>query len=369
MPGSAVLLSGDPGVGKSTLLLQLAQSLAAGGSQVLYVTGEESPEQLRLRADRLGSTPDGLGVLAEADVDAILSAMAATNPGVLIVDSIQTLRTNDLESAAGSVGQVRESAGRLLQAAKSTGLALILVGHVTKDGNIAGPKVLEHMVDVVLHLEGDQFQAYRILRSIKNRYGATQEMGVFDMQEGGLVEVDNPSALFLTDGGRATSGSSIAVTIEGTRPLLVEIQALSTRTSFGLPRRAATGIDINRLHMLTAVLAKRAHIDVSAHDIYVNVVGGLRLPEPAVDLATVLAIYSSHRDQELPRAVAIGEVGLGGEVRPVRDVRRRLQEAVKLGVCHAVIPHDVRVETNDLKGIEIVRVSSVTEAFDSQRVG
>jgi DNA repair protein RadA/Sms len=364
VPGSAVLLGGDPGIGKSTLLLQVARVIAESGIDVLYVTGEESPEQLRMRADRLGVIPARLGVLADSDVDAVIAAVESGNPGVVVIDSIQTMRTDDLESAVGSVAQVRECASRLVTLAKTRGIAVFLVGHVTKDGSLAGPKVLEHAVDVVLHLEGDRFQAYRILRSLKNRFGATNEIGVFDMHESGLTEVANPSALFLSEHNGVASGASVAVTMEGTRPLLVEIQALSTRSSFGIPRRSANGIDINRLHMLTAVVAKRAHIDVSTHDVYVNVVGGLRLDEPAADLATVLAIYSSHRDIDLPVSVAIGEVGLGGEIRPVQHLRRRVLEARKLGFSRVFVPRAGQLETDDLDDISIDRVDTVTRAIE-----
>lgn len=363
VPGSAILLGGDPGVGKSTLLLQVAADVARLGAGVLYVTGEESPEQIRLRADRLGPIPDPLHVLAESDVDSITRSTQASGPALLIVDSVQTLRTEDLASASGGVGQVKECAFRLVNLAKQTGCAVFLVGHVTKEGSLAGPKVLEHMVDVVLGLEGDHFQAYRILRSSKNRFGATHEIAIFDMREDGLREVKDPADLFLSSHSGVTSGSAIAVTVEGTRPISVEVQALATRTVFGLPRRTSTGIDINRLHMLTAVLAKRAGIDVSSHDIYVNVVGGLRLDEPAVDLAAVLAIYSSHRDIDLPRGVAIGEVGLGGEIRPVAQLRRRLLEARRLGIRHAVVPTGGQLDTDDLTGVDIQRVDTVAQAI------
>ena len=365
VPGSIILLGGDPGIGKSTLLLQMSQLLTQAGATVLYTTAEESLEQVRMRADRVGDVSGNLSVLAVPEIDQIIEAALSANPTVLIVDSIQAVRTADLESGAGTVSQVRECASRLVRLAKETGVAVFLVGHVTKDGSLAGPKVLEHMVDVVLYLEGDSFQSYRILRGVKNRYGATHEIGVFDMHDTGLAQVTNPSALFLTDHGGVSSGSAIAVTLEGTRALLVEIQALSTKTSFGLPRRAATGVDINRLHMLTAVLAKRAHIDVSTQDIYVNVVGGLKLADPATDLATVLAIYSSHRDIELPRGVAIGEVGLGGEVRPVQFMRRRVVEAQKLGIKRALVPAAGKLETDDLDEIDVVRVDTVTRAIEA----
>lgn len=362
VPGSVILLGGDPGVGKSTLLLQLA-CLLANDVRVLYVTGEESPEQVKLRADRLGPVPAAVRVMAESDVDAVLAVAASEAPAVLIVDSIQTMKTEDLESVAGSVAQVRESASRLVGLAKSSGTAIFLVGHVTKDGSLAGPKVLEHMVDVVLQLEGDRFQMYRILRGTKNRFGPTHEIGVFDMHDSGLVEVNNPSALFMSAGDGMGSGSALAVTVEGTRPLLVEIQALSTRTSFGLPRRAATGVDINRLHMLTAVLSKRGRVDLSTHDIFVNVVGGLRIDEPAVDLAIILSIYSSYCDIELPRAAVIGEVGLGGEIRPVQHMQRRLAEAGKLGVTSAIIPHASTLDLTGLGDMAVRRVDTVTKAL------
>lgn len=362
VPGSAILLGGDPGVGKSTLLLQVCQLAAAAGERVLYATGEESPQQLKLRAERLGAIPDGVDILAESDTDSIIQAASATCPRVLIVDSIQTARTADLESAAGTPGQLRESAARLVQLAKSSNTTVFLVGHVTKEGSLAGPKLLEHMVDVVLYLEGDHFQTYRLLRSVKNRYGPSHEIGVFDMRGTGLMEVADPSSLFVNKRGVEYSGGAMAVTIEGTRPLVVEIQALATRTTFGLPRRSANGIDVNRLHMLTAVLSKRARVDVSGDDVYVNVVGGLRLVEPALDLATAAAIYSSHCDVGLRRAVVIGEVGLGGEVRPVQQVPRRLGEARRFGVTEAVVPGGSRLEDGDLDGMNVVEVDSISDA-------
>ena len=365
VPGSAVLLGGDPGVGKSTLLLQVAASVSERGPPVLYATGEESPEQLRLRADRLGAIPPALSVLAESDVDAIISAADQPTPSTLIVDSIQTMRTDDLESAPGSVAQVKECASRLVRFAKEQGCAVFLVGHVTKEGSLAGPKVLEHMVDVVLYLEGDHFQAYRILRSLKNRFGSSHEIAVFDMREDGMREISNLSGLFLASHSGVSSGSAVTVAMEGTRPIPVEVQALAARTAFGLPRRSSTGIDINRLHMLTAVLGKRAGLDLGSHDIYVNIVGGLRVDEPAVDLATVLAIYSSHRDIEIPRCAVLGEVGLGGEVRPVSQLRRRLAEARKLGISTAVIPAAGELETDDLTSMDIRRVDTVTDALKS----
>ena len=365
VPASVVLLGGDPGIGKSTILLQISLLAAMGRNRVLYVTGEESPEQIKLRADRFGPVPDGVAILAETDVDVIIDVARGSGAGIVVVDSIQTMSTADVESNAGSVSQTRECTSRLVRLAKETDMAIFLVGHVTKEGNIAGPKVLEHMVDVVLYLEGDRFQAYRLLRSIKNRYGPTHEIGVFDMHEAGLVEVLNPSALFLSDDRDRVSGSAIAITVEGTRPLLVEIQALATPTSFGLPRRSSTGIDVNRLHMLTAVLAKRAHVDVSGQDIYVNAVGGLRLLEPAVDLATLCAIYSSYRDLPMPRVAVVGEVGLGGEVRSVQHLRRRLLEAHKLGIRQALIPARDASEVASIDGMKIEAVRSVADALET----
>jgi DNA repair protein RadA/Sms len=363
VPGSVVLLGGEPGIGKSTLLLQASNLAAQSCGTVLYVTGEESAEQVKLRADRLGSVSGDLYMLADTDVDVISEHALRMGPALLVVDSIQTMRTAELDSASGSVGQIRESTARLTRLAKAEGIATFLVGHVTKEGSIAGPKVLEHMVDTVLYLEGDQFHAYRLLRSVKNRFGATNEVGVFDMQERGLAEVVNPSAAFLSERESHTAGSVVTVALEGSRPLLVELQALVTPTHFGLPRRTTTGIDLNRLVLLTAVLSKRANVSLGSQDIYVNVVGGMRLSEPASDLATCLAIVSGLHDTPIPDIAAVGEVGLGGEVRSINHVRQRVLEARKLGFQSCMVPKRNLRDFDDSEAMQIVGVSTVDEAI------
>lgn len=364
VPGSLVLLGGDPGIGKSTLLLQVSNLVATHCGPVLYATGEESAEQVKLRAERLSAISPDLYILSETDVDAILGFAAELNPALLVVDSIQTMQTSDLESPSGSVGQVRESTARLTRLAKLQGIATFLVGHVTKEGNLAGPKVLEHMVDTVLYLEGDRFHAYRLLRGVKNRFGATHEVGVFDMQDSGLSEVTNPSAAFLSEREARSAGSVVAVTLEGSRPLLVELQALVTPTHFGLPRRTANGMDMNRLVLLTAVLSKRAGLSLGSQDVYVNVVGGMRLSEPASDLAACLAIASSLFDTPISDSAVIGEVGLGGEVRSVNQIRQRVNEAQKLGFERCIVPER---NLRDLKGLrgQVVGVGSVLDALES----
>ena len=338
VPGSLVLIGGDPGIGKSTLVLQVSVDLAQRGP-VLYVSGEESPGQIKSRADRVSKGADDLYLVAETDLGRIVDHITAIHPVLTIVDSIQTVRSPDIESAAGSISQVRESATVLQEVAKSTGVAVFLVGHVTKEGAIAGPRVLEHIVDTVLYLEGDPYHAYRLLRSVKNRFGATAEVGVFEMAEHGMMEVANPSEAFLAERRTNAPGSAIAVTMEGSRPLLVEIQGLASPTVFGHPRRTANGIDSNRLLLITAVLNRRNGYQLSDQDIFVNVVGGLQIGEPAADLALAAAIASSVRDRPLPADLAlIGEVGLSGELRRVAHLDTRLREAAKLGFASAVIP-------------------------------
>jgi DNA repair protein RadA/Sms len=365
VPGSLILLGGDPGIGKSTLLLQISNLVAEQAGPVLYATGEESAEQVKLRADRLGAIAPELYVVAETDVDVIVAAAEAMKPALLVVDSIQTMHTSELDSASGTVGQVRESAARLTRLAKSEGIASVLVGHVTKDGAIAGPKVLEHMVDTVLYLEGERFHAYRLLRGVKNRFGPTNEVGVFDMQESGLAEVANPSAVFLAERDDQATGSVVTVAMEGTRPLLVELQALVTPTHFGLPRRTTTGIDLNRLVLLTAVLTKRAGLALGTQDVYVNVAGGMRLDEPATDLATALAIASSLSDVPVRDVAVIGEVGLGGEIRSVNQVRARVTEALKLGFERCIVPRRSIRELPDGLARSALGVSSLAEALDA----
>jgi DNA repair protein RadA/Sms len=359
------LLGGDPGIGKSTLLLQVAGEMAKGTGPVLYVSGEESARQIKMRADRLGIKADELYLVTETNLDNIIAHAEKVAPRLLIVDSIQTTYTDALNSSAGSVSQVRECASRLQAVAKNSGLGVFLVGHVTKEGTIAGPRVLEHIVDVVLYLEGDAYQAYRLLRGVKNRFGATSEVGVFEMHDSGLVEVSNPSEAFLAERMVNAPGSTIAVTMEGTRPLLVEVQALTSATPFGNPRRTANGINYNRLLLLTAVLSRRAGYRLMDQDVFANVVGGLRIEEPAADLAVAVAIASSLRDAPVPADLAIvGEVGLSGELRAVSRLPERLREAVQLGFKRCLVPRSVRKNAGTFPdGIEVVQVRSLREAL------
>ncbi len=365
VPGSVVLIGGDPGIGKSTLLLQLALAMAKQGS-VLYISGEESERQIKNRVFRIlhGELPDDLYLLMETSLEAILLAIEATDPIVVVIDSIQTTHTAELDSSAGSISQVRECASRLQILAKASGAAVFLVGHVTKEGAIAGPKVLEHIVDTVLYLEGDSFHAYRLLRSVKNRFGPTTEVGVFEMGASGMEEVPNPSETFLAERVVDSPGSAIAVTMEGTRPLLVEIQGLTNATSFGHPRRTANGVDFNRLLLTIAVLSRRVGVRLTDQDVFVNVVGGLRISEPAADLAVAAAISSSVKDLPLPSDMAfIGEVGLSGELRTVPQMPARLSEASKLGFQRVVIP---KVELSDdlcPEGLQVIQVRSLREAL------
>lgn len=378
VPGSVVLISGDPGIGKSTLLLQLAMELsgltAGGGIPVLYVSGEESARQIKMRGTRLLSSPlipdskpnfpDDLYVVTETNLDLIIEHVQQVKPQLLIIDSIQTTYIPEKESSAGSVSQVRESASHLRELAKSSGITVFMIGHVTKEGTIAGPRVLEHIVDTVLYLEGDRYQSYRLLRSVKNRFGATAEVGVFEMQERGLVEVSNPSEAFLAERMVNAPGSAIAVTMEGTRPLLVEIQGLTSPTSFGNPRRTPNGIDFNRLLLTAAVLTRRVGVRLTEQDVFVNVVGGLRISEPAADLAVATAIASSVRDRPVRAdAVMIGEVGLNGEVRAVGQMTLRLKEAAKLGFKSAIVPKRLKRGEPWPKGIEVLEVRSLRQAL------
>ena len=366
VPGSIVLIGGDPGIGKSTLMLQVAGLMAEYSGPALYVSGEESARQIKMRAERLNIWSDNLYVVTETHLDAIMAHVEQTGPRVLVVDSIQTTYTDDLTSTPGSISQVRESASRLQALAKQTGIAVFVVGHVTKEGAIAGPRVLEHIVDTVLYLEGDAFQTFRLLRSVKNRFGATSEVGVFEMQSGGLVEVTIPSEAFLAERMVNASGSAIAITMEGTRPLLAEVQALTSATSFANPRRTANGVDFNRLLLLTAVLGKRAGLRLFDQDVFVNVIGGLKISEPAADLAVAVAIASSARDRALPADLAIvGEVGLSGELRAVGQLPARLNEAAKLGFARALVPKTVRRSPDPLPdGINIITARSLPEALD-----
>lgn len=366
VPGSIVLIGGDPGIGKSTLTLQMAMQLADKNT-ILYVSGEESERQIKMRAVRLAEEsklPNNLLLVTETNLGVIFDHISQAKPSLVIIDSIQTVTLPEMESAAGSISQVRESAAKLRELAKTTGITVFLIGHVTKEGTIAGPRVLEHIVDTVLYLEGEHFQSYRLLRSVKNRYGATSEVGVFEMQERGMVEVRNPSEVFLAERMINAPGSAIAVTMEGTRPLLVEIQGLTTPTNFGNPRRTANGIDFNRLLIIVAVLTRRLGVGLGNQDVITNVVSGLRIDEPAADLAVATAITSSFRDQPVRAdTVLIGEIGLSGELRMVGQMQTRLREAAKLGFKRAVVPKRLRKGEPWPEGIEIFEARSLREVL------
>jgi len=362
--GSLVLISGDPGIGKSTLLLQASAAMAGNTKSVVYVSGEETAHQIKLRAERLGLAGEGLFIMAETDLDAVLSQAEDMSPGLVVIDSIQTVYCPDVEATPGSISQVRECTVRLMRWAKLKGVPVLITGHVTKEGAIAGPRVLEHIVDVVLYLEGEPFSAYRLLRSVKNRYGSTNEIGVFEMKERGMVEVENPSKAFLSQRGLETIGSAVVPTIEGSRPLLIEIQALTTPTTFGQPRRTANGVDFNRLLLVAAVLTKRVGLRLGSQDIMVNVTGGLRVGEPAADLGVALAIASSAWDREVaPQTAVVGEVGLSGELRAVNQLERRLTEATRLGFKRCVVPK-AGDKITSVKDIEVIPAGSLREAIN-----
>jgi DNA repair protein RadA/Sms len=364
VPGSVVLVAGDPGIGKSTLLLQLSALVSQTLGKVLYVSGEESAPQIKGRAERMGISALDVFLLTETDVDLIIDHIHQLEPRLVIVDSIQTIRAAELSSSAGNISQVRESAARLTDVAKGEGVPVFIVGHVTKEGAIAGPRVLEHMVDTVLYLEGERFHSYRLLRSVKNRFGSTDEVGVFEMSGQGMLEVSNPSEAFLSERSDGT-GSAIAVTMEGTRPLLVEIQALTSTTSFGLPRRTANGVDFNRLLLLTAVLSKRMGLRLHDQDVFVNVVGGLRISEPAADLSVAVAIASSYRDVPVADDLAImGEIGLSGELRSISQAGKRLNEAARLGFKRCLLPSSVRLSKDLSAATEVVRARTLGQALD-----
>lgn len=364
VPGSMVLIGGEPGAGKSTLLLAASQQLAASGQTVLYVSGEESLRQIKIRADRLGVDAPTLLLLAETDLDTIVQTCERVAPHVLIVDSIQTIAKADIPSAPGSVGQVRECTAELLRLAKGRTITTFVVGHVTKEGQLAGPRVLEHIVDTVLSFEGDRHHAFRLLRATKNRFGSTNEIGVFEMRAEGLREVANPSAVFLAERATEAPGSTVVCAMEGTRPLLVEVQALVSPTVFGLPRRTAAGIDYNRMIVLLAVLEKRVGLHLSSHDVYVSVAGGITVDEPAIDLGVAAAIASSLRNRPVDAsAVAIGEVGLAGEIRMVPQIEQRVLEAARLGFSRCVVPHNA-LETIHQQKLEIIGVTHLAEAIN-----
>lgn len=361
--GSLVLIGGEPGSGKSTLMLQTCQRLATSRRSVLYVTGEESAAQVKMRADRLGASAADLLLLAENDLGSILGAIEKSSPSVVVVDSIQTVYRSDIPSAPGSVAQVRECTGDLLRLAKGKNVTVLLVGHVTKEGQLAGPRVMEHIVDTVLYFEGDRHHAYRILRATKNRFGSTNEIGVFEMRGDGLREISNPSAAFLSERAADAPGSAVVCAMEGTRPVLIEVQALVTPTVFGMPRRTAAGVDYNRLIVLLAVLEKRAGLHLASQDVYTSIAGGVSLDEPAIDLGIATAVASSLRDRPVDgTAVAIGEVGLAGEIRAVPQISRRTMEAARLGFRRCIVPRSSAEEVTG-SGLEVVAVEQLAEAL------
>lgn len=362
--GSLVLVGGDPGIGKSTLLLQVCRNLAIAGKKVLYISGEESLKQIKMRANRIGTIDGPLFFLCETNLDTIQGSISQVKPDVVIIDSIQTMFREDISSAPGSVSQVRESTNLLMQIAKGYGITIFIVGHVTKEGVVAGPRVLEHMVDTVLYFEGDRHDAYRILRAVKNRFGSTNEIGVFEMQEKGLAEVENPSEMLLSGRPKEASGAVVACSLEGTRPILLEVQALVTVTNFGMARRTANGVDYNRVNILLAILEKRCGYEMGRYDAYVNIAGGMKMSEPALDLAVAMALVSSLKNREVdPGMMIFGEVGLSGEVRAVSQAAQRVAEAVKMGFTACVLPKANVEKMKEEKRIRLIGVDNVREAI------
>ena len=363
--GSMVLVGGDPGIGKSTLLLQVCRNLSEQKVKVLYISGEESLQQIKIRAERIGSFTDSLKLLCETNLDTIKAVIDREKPQIVVIDSIQTMFNEEVSSAPGSVSQVRESTGVLMQIAKGMGISVFIVGHVTKEGVVAGPRVLEHMVDTVLYFEGDRHAAYRILRGVKNRFGSTNEIGVFEMRQSGLEEVENPSEYMLSGKPEGASGSVVACSMEGTRPILLEVQALVCHSNFGIPRRTAAGTDFNRVNLLMAVLEKRLGLKLGECDAYVNIAGGIRMNEPAIDLGIVLALISSYKDRPIDeKTICFGEVGLSGEVRAVSMAEQRVQEAKKLGFEVCILPEVCRKAMPDVKGIKLIGVSTIMDALN-----
>ena len=364
VPGSLLLVGGDPGIGKSTLLLQVCQRLCEDKHQVLYISGEESLKQIKLRANRMGEFTEDLLLLCETNLEIVKNVIQKRKPEVVIIDSIQAMYSEEVASAPGSVSQVRESTNVFMQLAKGLGISIFIVGHVTKEGTVAGPRVLEHMVDTVLYFEGDRHASYRILRGVKNRFGSTNEIGVFEMRQNGLVEVENPSEFMLNGKPENASGSVVACSMEGTRPILIEIQALVCSSNFGMPRRTAAGTDYNRVNLLMAVLEKRVGIHLSNYDAYVNIAGGIKMNEPAVDLGIVMAIVSSYKNQPIDeKTIVFGEVGLSGEVRAVNMPEQRVVEAKKLGFTTCIMPEVSREVVKNIKGIKIIGVKTINEAL------
>ena len=363
--GSMVLVGGDPGIGKSTLLLQVCRNLSEHNIKVLYISGEESLQQIKIRAERIGNFGDSLKLLCETNLDPIKAVIDREKPQIVVIDSIQTMFNEEVSSAPGSVSQVRESTGVLMQIAKGMGISIFIVGHVTKEGVVAGPRVLEHMVDTVLYFEGDRHAAYRILRGVKNRFGSTNEIGVFEMRQDGLVEVENPSEYMLSGKPEGASGSVVACSMEGTRPILLEVQALVCHSNFGIPRRTAAGTDFNRVNLLMAVLEKRLGLKLGDCDAYVNIAGGIKMNEPAIDLGIVLALISSYKDKPIDeKTICFGEVGLSGEVRAVNMAEQRVQEAKKLGFEVCILPEVCRKSMTEVKGIRLVGVSNLLDAMN-----
>ena len=366
VPGSLTLVGGDPGIGKSTILLQTCRFLGNAGHSVLYISGEESLKQIKLRAERIGTFTDDVQLLCETNLDIIEEVIKKVKPEIVIIESIQTMYSEDVGSAPGSVSQVREATSVLMQIAKGLEISVFIVGHVTKEGTVAGPRVLEHMVDTVLYFEGDRHASYRILRGVKNRFGSTNEIGVFEMREQGLIEVENPSEFMLSGRPEGENGCIVTCSVEGTRPILIEIQALVCRTNFGIPRRQAIGTDLNRLNLLMAVLEKRLGMSLGDCDAYVNIAGGMRITEPATDLGIVLALVSSFRNRAIGEDVmAFGEVGLSGEVRAVSQMQTRVSEAKKLGFKTCIVPVSCKDTLQEVKGVKMIYVSSVTDAIES----
>jgi DNA repair protein RadA/Sms len=366
VPGTLVLIGGDPGIGKSTLMLQALHGIAGKGSTVLYVSGEESERQMRIRSQRLSTVSPDLMVVSENDMESILLMAGSVQPQVMVIDSIQTMFCSDLTSAPGSVTQVRESTMQLMLMAKKTGTPVFLVGHVTKDGAIAGPRLLEHMVDTVLYFEGDRNHVFRILRAVKNRFGSTNEIGVFEMNERGLNEVANPSAVFLSERPENVPGSVVTASMEGTRPILVELQALASSTSFGNPRRTILGIDHNRVALLVAVMEKKLGMHLMGHDVFINVAGGVKIDEPAVDLGIVAAVASSFLDRPIKKGtIILGEIGLTGEVRAIGHIETRIAEAKKMGFHRCLVPQSNLKRTTGMKGIKLIGVKTVSEAMEN----
>ena len=365
VPGSLVLVGGDPGIGKSTLLLQVCKRLSDQGRKVLYISGEESLKQIKLRANRMGTFSDHLLLLCETNLETIRQVIEREHPAVAVIDSIQTMYSEEVTAAPGSVSQVREATNTLMQIAKGLNITIFIVGHVTKEGTVAGPRVLEHMVDTVLYFEGDRYASYRILRGVKNRFGSTNEIGVFEMRETGLEEVPNPSEYMLNGRPEDASGSVVACSMEGTRPILMEIQALVCRSNFGMPRRTAAGTDYNRVNLLMAVLEKRVGLPLSNYDAYINIAGGIRMNEPAIDLGIVMAIVSSYKNQSIsPGTIVFGEVGLSGEVRAVSMPEQRVAEARKLGFKTCIMPQVSKDMLKKIEGIEVIGVKSVNQAMN-----